>query len=132
MCLLEGNAVLILRVPKFAVALRGVHDLHVVELSLMGFDRGFTWDNGKILGIDVVTLRGEGSILLDTRGPPVLIPIEPETPVHAARGALVAWSDGIRPSPVDGVNGEVQLFRLRGRGYVLVAFPPDPAPNQGG
>jgi Flp pilus assembly protein TadD len=129
MCLLEGNAVLILRVSTFAVALRGVRDLHVVESALMGFDRGFTWDNGKILGIDVVTLRGDGSLLLDVRGPPALIPIEPETPVHAARSALLAWSDGIRPSPVDGVNGAVQLFRLRGHGYVLVAFPADTAPN---
>jgi hypothetical protein len=129
MCLVEGNASLILRVPTLAVALRGVRDLHVVESSLMGFDRGFTWDNGKILGIDVVTLRGEGSLLLDTRGPPILIPVDVETPVHAARTALLAWSEGIRPSPVDGVNGELRLFRLRGHGYVLVAFPPDSAPN---
>jgi uncharacterized protein (AIM24 family) len=125
MCALQGNAILLLRVPRFAVALRGVRDLSVVEAALVGFDKGFTWDNGKVLGMDVVTLRGAGSLLLDTRGDPMLIPVDAETPVHAAREGLLAWSDGVRPSPVDGESRDARLFRLRGRGYVLVAFPPE-------
>ena len=52
-----------------------------------------------VLGIDVVTLRGLGSILLDTRGDPMLIPIDAETPVHAARAA---WSPRTHdPEPLD-------------------------------
>src|SRR5205814_2366749 len=50
MCLLEGEAILILRTAHVAVALRGARDLHVVQSALMGFDRGFNWDNGKVLG----------------------------------------------------------------------------------
>lgn len=130
MCALEGSAILLLRVSRFAVALRGVRDLHVVEGALVGFDRGFTWDNGRVLGMEVVTLRGSGSLLLDTRGDPMLIPVDADTPVHAAREGILAWSDGVRPSPVDSANSEGRLFRLRGRGYVLVAFPPEGGPNQ--
>jgi Tfp pilus assembly protein PilF len=132
MCTLEGNAILLLRTPRFAVALRGVRDLSVIESALIGFDKGFTWDNGKVLGMDVVTLRGLGSLLLDTRGDPMLIPVDADTPVHAAREGLLAWSEGVRPSPVETSGRDAPLFRLRGRGYVLVAFPPEPAINQGG
>jgi Tfp pilus assembly protein PilF len=130
MSVLEGNAILLLRVPRFAVALRGVKDLSIIASALIGFDKGFTWDNGKVLGIDVVTLRGTGSILLDTRGDPMLIPVDAETPVHAAREGLLAWSDGVRPSPAEAQSADARLFRLRGRGYVLVAFPPEPAINR--
>jgi hypothetical protein len=130
MCRLEGRAVILIRVPSFAVALRGVRDLQVVQAALMGFESGFDWDNGKVLGIDVVTLRGSGSLLLDARGAPILLPVEPETPVHAARAALLAWSDSVRPSPVDGGNGETSLFHLRGKGYVHVAFPQEAPPGE--
>jgi hypothetical protein len=125
MCRVEGHAVLLLRVARVAVALRGARDLHVIQAVLAGFDDGFSWDNGKILGLDVVTLRGRGSLLLDTRGPPLLMPVDEEMPVHAAVDALLAWSDGVRPSPVE-TNGEKsRLLRLVGRGYVLVQMPPD-------
>jgi uncharacterized protein (AIM24 family) len=73
----------------------------------------------------VVTLRGKGSLLLDTRGSPMLMPVDEETPVHAALDALLAWSDGVRPSPVETQSERPRLFKLFGRGYVLVQMPPD-------
>ncbi|MCK6552610.1 hypothetical protein L6R52_42685, partial [Myxococcota bacterium] len=132
-CTLDGRAVLLLRVPRMAVALRGVHDLHAVASNVVGFDAGFAWAESHVAGLDVLTLIGSGSVLLDTRGPPMLIPVDAETPVHAARAAILGWSDGVRPSPVGGGNGDARLFRLRGRGYVLVAFPPEApvGPGQG-
>ena len=123
----EGRAVLLLRVARVAVALRGARDLHVVQSSLVGFDDGFTWDNSRILGLDVVTLRGKGSLLLETGGPPLLMSVDDETPVHAALEALLAWSDGVRPSPVETQPERPRLFKLFGRGYVLVQMPPDEA-----
>jgi tetratricopeptide (TPR) repeat protein len=125
---LEGRAVLILRVAHIAVALRGASDLHVVQGALVGFDDGFSWDNGRILGLDVVTLRGRGSLLLDTRGPPMLMPVDEETPVHSAVDALLAWSDGVRPSPIETKRERSRLFKLHGRGYVLVQLPDDGEP----
>lgn len=122
---IEGRAVLLLRVTRVAVALRGARDLHVVQQPLVGFDDGFTWDNGRILGLEVVTLRGRGSLLLDLRGEPLLMPVDEEMPVHSAVDALVAWSDGVRPSPVEGKADRPRLFKLHGRGYVLVQMPPD-------
>jgi uncharacterized protein (AIM24 family) len=126
MCRVEGRAVLLLRVARVAVALRGARDLHVVHSVLVGFDDAFSWDNSRILGLDVVTLRGKGSLLLDTRGAPMLMPVDDDTPVHAALDALLAWSDGVRPSPVEPHQSErPRLFKLFGRGYVLVQMPPD-------
>jgi hypothetical protein len=125
MCLLEGRAIVLIRTKHTAVALRGVRDLHVKAPALVGFDDGFTFDNGRILGLDMVTLRGAGSLLLDTEEAPMVIPVDPETPVHAAVDAILAWSDGVRPSPLEGANSDARLFRLRGKGYVLVAFPPE-------
>ncbi len=121
----EGRAVLLLRVTRVAVALRGARDLHVVQSALVGFDDGFEWDNGRILGLEVVTLRGKGSLLLDTRGPPMLMSVDDDTPVHASLEALLAWSDGVRPSPVETQAERPRLFKLYGRGYVLVQLPPD-------
>jgi hypothetical protein len=127
MCRVDGQAVLLLRVGRVAVALRGARDLHVVQRVLSGFDDGFTWDNGRILGLDVVTLRGRGSLLLDARGPPMLMAVDDGTPVHAAQDALLAWSDGVRPSPVD---SNPRLLKLHGHGYVLVHLPPDEEDGQ--
>jgi uncharacterized protein (AIM24 family) len=129
MCRLEGQAILLLRVARVAVALRGARDLHVVQSVLVGFDDAFQWDNSRILGLDVVTLRGKGSLLLDTRGAPMVMPVDEETPVHAALEALIAWSDGVRPSPVETNAEKPRLFKLFGRGYVLVQMPPEGSLN---
>ncbi|MBK6684783.1 MAG: tetratricopeptide repeat protein [Deltaproteobacteria bacterium] len=124
LCLLEGQASILIRVRQLAVALVEVTDLHVVESVLAGFDRGFEWERSRVLSLDVVSLRGRGSVLLDALGAPLLMPVEPDTPVHAAEDVLLAWSDGVRPGAVD-VATEGRLLRLRGHGYVLVAFPPE-------
>lgn len=130
MCVIQGRADVAISVTGLAVALRGVRDLHVAEAGLVGFDHGFDWDNGKVLGMEVISLRGAGSVLLSATSAPLLIAVERETPVYAARDALLAWSDGVRPSPVEGSGaGTGALLRLRGRGYVLVAFPPQRPPN---
>jgi hypothetical protein len=124
LCLLEGQASILIRVRQLALALVEVTDLHVVESVLAGFDRGFEWERSRVLSLDVVSLRGRGSVLLDALGAPLLMPVEPDTPVHAAEDVLLAWSDGVRPGAVD-VATEGRLLRLRGHGYVLVAFPPE-------
>lgn len=124
LCLLEGQASILIRLRQLAVALIDVVDLHVVEAVLAGFDHGFEWERSRVLTLDVVSLRGRGSVLLDALGAPLLMPVEPDTPVHAAEDVLLAWSDGVRPGAVD-VATEGRLLRLRGHGYVLVAFPPE-------
>jgi uncharacterized protein (AIM24 family) len=117
---MEGKGRLLLRVPRFAAAVREVRTLVVLESALVGFEGGFTWENRTLLGLDVVHLAGTGSILLDTAGPLVLAQVEPATPFHAAKGAVVAWSDGLTLSLGEVLEFDPQLLGWSGSGQVLL------------
>ncbi len=118
----RGPARLVLEVPRFAVALRDVRDLHVLQNALMGFDDGFSPQLVEWEGIRAILLGGSGSLLVDAKGPPTLVPLDGEVPMVVAENALVAWSSGSSPVPLD-AGENVRLIQLTGQGYVLVSLP---------
>lgn len=122
----EGRGVALIRVPGTAVALRGVDDARVASGRLMGFE-GFDWAPDRPVGFEAMLLRGRGSVLVWTAGPPLLLRVGADAPVHAARSTLVAWSDAAHPgsdstaapSPDSG-DPRGSPLSFRGSGWVLV------------
>lgn len=114
-----GEAKLMLRVWRVAVALRDARGLRVSEPALAGFEGEYTWSLARIAGIEVVSLDGRGTVLIDSPSAPLVAPVSGESFVVSSE-ALLAWTDGLQIEPGPAA-GSAPLVQLSGTGHVFVA-----------
>ena len=115
----SGEAKLMLRVWRVATALRDARNIRVVESALVGFEGDYRFAVGRACGLDVVTLEGRGSLLLDSPSAPLVAPVAGGTFVVSSE-ILLAWTDGLvlEPGPT---AGAAPLVQLTGTGHVFLA-----------
>lgn len=114
-----GEAKLMLKVWRVAVALRDARGLRVVEPALVGFEGDYAWSPIRTCGLDVVGLDGRGTVLLDSPGAPLVAPVSGASLV-ISREAVLAWTDGLTLEPGPAA-GAAPLVQLSGTGHVFLA-----------
>jgi Flp pilus assembly protein TadD/uncharacterized protein (AIM24 family) len=104
------------------------------EDAVLAFDAEIAFENGRVasrLGtdLDLVHLRGRGSLLLATASEVVAVAVSPGAPLRLPAGALVGWIGTLTPqfgALVEGLGreaggeGEPLTVELSGQGRVLL------------
>jgi uncharacterized protein (AIM24 family) len=105
------------------------------EDAVLAFEGGIVFENGRVasrLGTDLelVHLRGPGTVLLATAAEVVAVAVAPDAPLRLPAGALVGWIGALTPqfgALVEGsgrqagaAGGEPLAIELAGQGRVLL------------
>jgi len=98
------------------------------EESVFGFEDSIVFENGRVPSpgageLNLVHLRGQGTVLLVSHGEPQAIEVAPETPIRLPVAALVGWIGSLTPRLVGLIEGgpaDVLGVELSGEGRVLL------------
>jgi Tfp pilus assembly protein PilF len=102
-----------------AIALRD-DGLYVVERHLDAFDDSLAHESARIGdGLDVVSLRGSGIVVLAIRTEPVALGVRAGDAATVREDALVGWTGRLFPE-VDGSSVRAGVLSFRGEGTLLV------------
>lgn len=116
---LEGYGRVLLAVDGTAVALRDARDLAIRFSALAGFEGRYAFKRIEVAGLDVLRLSGEGSVLLDTQGRPLVVAVSSQEDLTVSPDSVLGWSSSLAASRELGPLGNVFL-RFRGDGFVLL------------
>jgi Flp pilus assembly protein TadD len=105
------------------------------EEAVFGIEDALVFENGRVPSsgageLNLVHLRGQGTVLVVTAGEPQALQVSPEAPVRLSVASLVGWIGALTPRLVgliDGGPSDVLGVELSGEGRVLV----DPAAAEG-
>jgi Flp pilus assembly protein TadD/uncharacterized protein (AIM24 family) len=96
------------------------------EDVVCGLDAGIAFENGRVPSsageLNLVHIRGDGALLLATRGAPVAIDVTPGAPLRLPLAALVGWTGALTPrlGPLaDDADGSLLAVELTGEGRAL-------------
>ncbi|WP_436773529.1 TerD family protein [Yinghuangia sp. YIM S09857] len=126
-------------------------NLHLVELAgqrlcvsaanVLAWDEGLTLEPTRIEGqgipgggLFVQTFSGNGTVVVKTKGIPMVLPVNPGAPTFADTNAIVAWTHGmqvststavrVRRTAYPGHSGETVSLQFRGmQGHFIVVQP---------
>lgn len=124
----SGEGVLLLRTgDRRLTALElGGEAAYFREDVVCGLDAGIAFENGRVPSsageLNLVHIRGGGSLLLATRGEPVAIDVAPGTPLRLPLAALVGWTGALTPrlGPLaDDADAAPLAVELTGEGRAL-------------
>ncbi len=116
------------------VAIDGV-DAYFREEVVCGFDGSVAFENGRVpsdysTDLNLVFMRGEGSVLLETGGTIVSSAVKAGQPVRVPMSRLVGWTGHLRPSVVAFPGGErsagqapMPFVELDGEGVAFTSLP---------
>ncbi|WP_242336237.1 tetratricopeptide repeat protein [Anaeromyxobacter sp. SG66] len=136
----SGDGVLLLRAgDRRLTALElGGEAAYFREDAVCGLDAGLAFENGRVPSsageLNLVHIRGQGALLVASRGEPVAIDVVPGTPVRLPLTALVGWTGALTPrlGPLaDEAEGAPLAVELTGEGRAL-ADPEAVAEGGGG
>lgn len=105
------------------------------EESVFGIEDAVAFENGRVPStgageLNLVHLRGQGTVLVVSAGEPQALQVSPEAPIRLPVTALVGWIGSLTPRLVgllEGGPSDVLSVELSGEGRVLV----DPAAVEG-
>lgn len=113
----------------------------VESLNLLAFTPSISWDIKMIKGaagmmsggLWTIELQGTGYLALISKGTPMALTVNPDSPTYTDPNATIAWSHGLEPSVnVDAnlkslkgmfgsmTSGETFQLAFQGQGYVIV------------
>jgi hypothetical protein len=105
-------------------------ELYLIEPVLLGFSAGLVWENGRLpdpdgSDLDIVHLRGSGSVAVLTERPLVGVEVTDARPVTVQAQRLVGWSGQLVPArgPFPGLPEEAKrpsIVRFEGSGRLLL------------
>jgi len=105
-------------------------DVYLLESAILAFSDGVVWENGRLPGengddLDIVHLRGDGRVYLQSARPVVGLPLRGDLPATIRASALVGWQGQVVPfrGPFPGLPETVErpaIIRFEGTGTVLV------------
>lgn len=116
---LEGYGRVLLAVDGHAVALREARDLVVRLGALAGFEGRFAFKRMQVVGLEVLRLSGDGSVLLDAPGRPVVVTVSAQEDFTVSPDAVLGWSLALTVDREEGPLGN-GFLRFRGDGFVLL------------
>lgn len=116
---LEGYGRVLLSVDGHAVALREARDLVVRLGALAGFEGRFAFKRQEVAGLDVLRLSGDGSVLIDAPGRPVVVAVGAQEGFSVSPDAVLGWSLSLSVESELGPLGNAFL-RFGGDGFVLI------------
>ncbi|MBX3220702.1 MAG: tetratricopeptide repeat protein [Labilithrix sp.] len=98
------------------------------EDVLLGFGGGLSFENGRLAtgegeSVQVVQLRGDGSVLLEAIGEILTLAVRPDRSLSVRREVIFGWFGRLVPralSPSDAPCGQRGLVSFAGEGKVLV------------
>ncbi|MBX3210053.1 MAG: AIM24 family protein, partial [Labilithrix sp.] len=98
------------------------------EDVLLGFGGGLSFENGRLAtgegeSVQVVQLRGDGSVLLEAIGEILTLAVRPDRSLSVRREVILGWFGRLVPralSPSDAPCGQRGLVSFAGEGKVLV------------
>jgi uncharacterized protein (AIM24 family) len=115
--------------------------LCVNAANLLCWDEGLTLEVQRIEGagipgggLFVQTISGNGTVVVKTKGIPMVLPVNPGAPTFADTNAIVAWTNGmqvststavrVRRTAYPGHSGETVSLQFRGmQGHFIVVQP---------
>ncbi|RMG14807.1 MAG: tetratricopeptide repeat protein [Deltaproteobacteria bacterium] len=108
-------------------------DGYFMERSVTAFDESLTYENGRVPSpvcedLNLVHLRGNGSVLLQLPGPLLALDLGPGGPVRVPPARLVGWHGAITPRIVSladeggDAGGPLVAVELVGEGVVLLCL----------
>ena len=122
-CRVEGRLRVLIKVRDIAVALRDVNDVTVPARVLAGFEGDFGWSCHKALGLSVVRLEGQGTVLLDAPAPAIIAKVDEQHPLALRRDAVLAWSNGLSMKVILLEGEDEATLTFDGQGFVALAGP---------
>jgi uncharacterized protein (AIM24 family) len=99
------------------------------EDVVLGFGSGLAFENGRLTTgdgefINVVQLRGDGTILLEAMGDVLTFAVRPERSLTVRREVILGWYGRLVPralAPGDAPCGQRGLVSFAGDGRVLIS-----------
>ena len=133
----SGDGEILYRLPglRLAAVALGREPTYLVEAAVFAFEDALSFENGRVASrigadLDLVHLKGEGTMLLATRGEVVSLEVTLQRPARVPVCALVGWSGALTPriellaedggGGGDPAAGELRAVELSGSGRVLV------------
>lgn len=124
----SGEGVLLLRAGErrlTAIELGG-EAAYFREDAVCGLDGSIAFENGRVPSsageLNLVHIRGEGALLLATRGAPVAVDVLPGAPLRLPVAALVGWTGALTPrlGPLaEDADGTPLAVELTGEGRAI-------------
>jgi Flp pilus assembly protein TadD len=99
----SGEGVLLLRAGdrRLGALALGGEAAYFREDVVCGLEAGIAFENGRVPSsageLNLVHIRGQGAVLLATRGAPVAIDVAPGAPLRLPLAALVGWIGALTP-----------------------------------
>jgi uncharacterized protein (AIM24 family)/outer membrane protein assembly factor BamD (BamD/ComL family) len=126
----DGTAWLSAGDDDVTVLALGEEEAYLLEERILAFSGGLVWENGRLpeegsRDLDIVHLRGKGSVALLASGSLFALEVDKERPVTVAADRLVGWSGPLVPSRAafPGLPESVErpsIVRFDGTGRVLL------------
>lgn len=105
-------------------------ELYLTESVVLGFTSGLVWENGRLpdeqgADLDVVHLRGTGTLALLTRRPCYALEVTAAAPVTVHAERLVGWSHGVAPARgvlpgLPTTSPRLSIVRFDGGGSIIL------------
>jgi uncharacterized protein (AIM24 family)/DNA-binding SARP family transcriptional activator len=116
--LLEGGR------PFAALDLSDDEGTYIREERLFAFEEPLAFENGRLSGegglsLELVTLKGQGRVLLQLEGGLKVIPVPPGAPMVTPLARIVGWFGHVTPRLM-GFAGQT-MVELTGEGHALLA-----------
>lgn len=117
---------------RFTALALGDEAAFLREEAVFAFEDGLAFENGRVpssthAGLNLVHLRGRGTLLLCTAGEPVALEVAPGAPLRVPLRAVVGWAGALTPRVVPLAEAADQpamaVVELAGEGWALA----DPA-----
>ncbi len=133
----EGELFLHAGRRRFTAVSLGDEAAYLREEAVFAFEDGLAFENGRVpssthAGLNLVHLRGRGTLLLCTAGEPVALEISPGAPLRVPLRAVVGWSGALTPRVVPLAEAADQpataVVELAGGGWAIA----DPAAAEAG
>jgi uncharacterized protein (AIM24 family) len=135
----SGEGVLLLRAGdrRLTAIELGGEAAYFREDAVCGLDGSIAFENGRVPSsageLNLVHIRGEGALLLATRGAPVAVDVLPGAPLRLPVAALVGWTGALTPrlGPLaEDADGTPLAVELTGEGRAIA--DPDAIAEAGG
>jgi len=121
----QGHLVVLARGAELTVLDLSDDTVYLREDLVFAFEQRLSWENGHVPGsngsIPVISLRGEGSVVVRTLGVLLGIEVHADTTLDVHASALAGWTGKVVPRLVTGARGHTVEFS--GDGAVFVEEP---------
>jgi hypothetical protein len=126
----HGLVVVAPRGAKFTALALADDIVYVRESSLFAFEENLHWENGRVPGggvdsMRVVQFRGTGRLVIRVARAAFSLKIEPEQPMFVEATTLLGWIGRVVPRVLPGQDGEpTPYIECSGEGVLILEEPP--------